>query len=621
MHLRKKNRQEMEHGGRRGHRRFLVVGANICALTLAIVSLSSLASCASSPAPSIIESPCSPAEAIAHLEKLIPSEMKRLGICGLGIVVANQDGALWSSGFGMADKAIRRPFDSGTISNLASVSKLFTATAIMQLIQEGKLGLDDPVSRYLPTFAPKGDGLDPAKVTIRGLLTHHSGLQSDFAQGFSSGSTRPKDYPRPYARDAELASETTLCAAPGEVMSYSNLGYALLGLVIETVSGEDFPSYVRDHILAPLCMNSSSFLIEARFNGRYACGPAKECIPYLRDMPAASLNASAEDMGRFLAAAIAQGSGAKGGILNPESQAEMWRRQNSDSALDFDFSIGIGYWIMSLPSLPGERLVGHGGDIDNFHSLLLIDPARRLGVFVMVNSLDGIGSFSLAGIATDAIRDFGAAEGFAFDQPSAGTDAPASGGFPAGMVPRISGSYASPNGLLRIVPKGKGVSILASGRWLEGFYRNDGGIGLRMRFLGIELPIPTLREIYFTEENIGTETILAMRAEGELACIARKVVPDLIPIAWRHRFGEWVPETAEPGKTLDSLSLGVDRKSGLFIATLHTNGQNLVLPVRAVSDDALVTLGSGRNLGATLPISRTAKSETLDAFGVKLHHE
>ena len=200
--------------------------------------------------------------------------MRARGIAGLGIAVSDASGTLWSSGFGVADRASGRGFDSGTISNIGSVSKLFTATAIMKLVQEGRIDLDAPVSTYLPDFAPKNGAYDPAGVTIRGLLTHHSGPQSDYIRGFMSGSAQPAGYPRPYADNARLASETALCAAPGDVMSYSNLGYSLLGLVAEAVSGKDFPSYVRDSVFEPLGMSSSSFLIEDRFKDRCARAPS-----------------------------------------------------------------------------------------------------------------------------------------------------------------------------------------------------------------------------------------------------------------------------------------------------------------------------------------------------------
>ena len=131
---------------------------------------------------------------------------------------------------------------------------------------------------------------------------------------------------------------------------------------------------------------------------------------------------------------------------------------------------------MDLPSLPGERLVAHGGDLDPFCSFLIIDPARSLGVFVMVNSVKGMGSFSLGGIAAEALRTFGQAKGgpsFASPAPGAHPRAPAR----FDLASRLVGNYATSMGLVRIREKGSVLAIQAFGKWLEGYYRTDGSIG------------------------------------------------------------------------------------------------------------------------------------------------
>ena len=591
----------------------------------ALAASAMLVACATPP--SVTPSTAAPAAApttreaaIARVSDFIPKQMKARGFTGLGIAVSDSSGTVWSAGFGIADKGSGRKFDGATISNIGSVSKIFTATAIMRLAQEGKIDLDAPVSTYLPDFSPKAGAYDPSGVTVRGLLTHHSGLQSDYFRGFTTLMTAPAGYPRPYADNARLASDTTLCSAPGEVMSYSNLGYSLLGLIVEAASGKDFPSYVRDAIFEPLGMTSSSLLIEDRFRDRYATNPSggkNTGIPYIRDMPAGSVNASVEDMGRFMTAVLAQSQGASSLVLDQPHQAAMWQRQNQGAALDFDFSIGLCYWIMDrLPELPGETVVGHGGDLFNYHALLLFDPARSLGVFVMVNSANGLGSFSIADVGAEAIRDFAAAAGqtpVAEPQPAA-KPAP----LPQGLAARLAGNYASPNGLLRIQAKGDSLSVYAFGSQLEGYYRDDGAIGLRAKILGFELPVPILKEIYLTPEDLNGETVLAMRSAGVLFGVGRKVASASVPSVWTSRFGTWVPVEKEPYPFVDALTLSVDKDSGLLLATLRVEGQSQAYPVRAVSDDRLLLLGSGRNLGSTIELTGSGTSERLNVFGVMM---
>jgi CubicO group peptidase (beta-lactamase class C family) len=605
------------HQGRFVHR----TRPNPIAIAFIIVFASSLALSCSSSTGALREpgAPVSREAAIARFSSFVPSEMRARGIAGLGIVVADEKGTIWSSGFGIADKATGRKFDSSTISNIGSVSKIFTATAIMRLVQEGKIDLDASVSSYLPDFAPKAGGYDPKAVTVRSLLTHHSGLQSDVFAGFITGSEKPEGYPRPYANNVRLASETTLCAPSGEVFSYSNLGYSLLGLIVEKVSGESFADYERETIFEPLGMNSSSFLIEDRFAGRYARNPAdggKSGIPYIRDMPAGSLNVSADDMGRFLSAVMAQGSGVPGGILGPEAQAEMWKGQNVGCVFDGDFSIGLCYWIMSLRSLPGERLVGHGGDLNNYHALLIVDPARKLGVFVMVNSAKGLGSIALEGIATEAARDFGGLSGGPLFAPE--TPQPGETVFPAGLAQKIQGDYSSMQGLIRMKASGDRLAAKVGGNWLDCYYRTDGSIGLRVKILGIKLPVPGLKEISITPESVGNESAFALRGHGIFLGMALKARPEAVPKSWLGRQGAWIPVAKENAPMIDGAWLSLDKRSGLFLVTVSTLDSKEAFPVRAVSDTELRTLGKGRNLGMTISVSGPGKAEVIKLFGVEL---
>jgi CubicO group peptidase (beta-lactamase class C family) len=558
--------------------------------------------------------------AIARLSAYIPKEMKARGIRGLSVAVADASGTIWSSGFGWADGSGKRAFDAATISNIGSVSKLLTSTAVMRLVQEGKIDLDAPVSRYLPDFKPRDGGYELSTVTVRLLLTHHSGLQSDNWMGFAFGARIPGGYPRPYANNALLASETSICGAPGSVFSYSNLGYSLLGLIVEKASGKDFPSYIHEAILAPLGMDSSSFLVEERFRGRYARGKSgfkkNVMIPYIRDMPAGSFNSSAEDMGRFLAAVIASASGAEGGPLTGATQREMWTRQNAAAALDLDFSIGLAWWLMDLPSLPGERLAYHGGDLDPFHAFLIVDISRSLGVFVMANSAKGLGSFSLGeGIGNEVLRAFGQAKGgppFAAPSPRPGP-AP----LPAGLASRLAGSYATPMGLIRVKEKGSTLAIRSFRKWLEGYCRTDGSIGLRVKMLGIELPVPILKAIYLTPESLGGETLITLRTGGIPLGIGRKVEAGTPRPAWLARAGTWVRTEVEPLPIMERAALKVDRDAGLFLLSTTLLGQTGEYPIRTVSDDEAIVEGSGRNLGSSIRISLEGGTEILNVFGVK----
>ncbi len=206
-------------------------------------------------------------QAIEHARELMESEMDRLDIPGAAVAVSDADGTIWTEGFGKAGE--EREFAPETVTNIGSVSKLFTGIAVMRLVEEGEVDLDAPLSEYLPEFEPRTRGAEPDDITVRSVLSHHSGLARDYFADWMVAESFADVGRRPYAETAALASETAVAYEPYTVWSYSNLGYELLGLVVEAASGEDFNDYVMQEILEPAGMDSSSFVYrEEQADGR-----------------------------------------------------------------------------------------------------------------------------------------------------------------------------------------------------------------------------------------------------------------------------------------------------------------------------------------------------------------
>ena len=560
------------------------------------------------------------ATAIGRLDSLIPKKMKAHAIRGLSVAVADENGPLWTAGYGYADGSGKRTFDPTTISSVGSVSKLITATAVMRLVQERRVDLDAPISRYLPDFHPGDGGHDVAAATVRLLLSHHSGLQSDDFNAWSNGTELPPGYPRPYANNVSLASKTTLCAAPGSVMAYSNLGYSLLGLIVEKASGKEFATYVRGAILDPLGMESSSFVIDERLSSRYARGKRgfRKDVRFslIRDMPAGAFLTSAEDMAKFLSAVISSANGTECGPLAPSTQREMWSRQNDGVVLDLDFAIGLGWWLTPLQSLPGESIVQHGGDLDPFCAFVGIAPPRSLGVFVMANSAKGFGSLTLGnGVAADVLREFARAKGgpaMAAEPP-----APAHAPMPPDLAARFVGNYATPMGLLSIKKRGRTFAVKSVGKWMEGYYRTNGSFGLRAKVLGVELPIAALKELSLTPESVGGQTAVAFRACGTLLGVGLRVKPGTPSSAWLSRSGAWAPIERERAPEIRRARLDLDRGTGLFLLSLKFQMGDLAHPLRVISDREAIFEGAGRNLGTTVSVSEENGVEVMTVFGVR----
>lgn len=247
-----------------------------------------------------------------YLQKWIPVFMAEKKIPGLGIALADETGIAWAQGFGFADRERHVPFTAQTRSKIASVSKLFTCAAIMKLVEEGKINLDEPLTTYLPEFSIQTRGWPMSGITIRRMLTHHSGLPSDRLKGFIFGDTRPSDYPDSFLRLPSLLAEDHAATPPDTIFSYSNLAFSLLGNVVARVSGQTFENRMQETIFQPLGMRDSSFLMTDE--DRLAIAPCyvagkTEHVPYIRDIPAGGLVSTAADMGRFAKAFIVSADG------------------------------------------------------------------------------------------------------------------------------------------------------------------------------------------------------------------------------------------------------------------------------------------------------------------------
>src|SRR5688572_28717776 len=174
------------------------------------------------------------------------------GLPGIVVGVVSDQELVWAKGFGYADVQAKKPMTPATKFRMASHSKLFTATAIMQLREQGKIRLDDPVTKYLPWFALKPAGDDDGAVTIEQLLNHASGLPRE-AGAHRTTLEFPTD-----AEVKKLMSERQAAFAPQVRWKYSNLAYTIAGMVVEQVSGQKWADYVQQNIYNPLGMTNSS---------------------------------------------------------------------------------------------------------------------------------------------------------------------------------------------------------------------------------------------------------------------------------------------------------------------------------------------------------------------------
>jgi len=341
----------------------------------------------SSPVPCTAQSPVEDPEVqgqIGLFSAWLDGQLEIRGLPGVVVGVVAGDDLVWARGFGHADIEADRPMETDTRFRMASHSKLFTATAIMQLREEGRLRLDDPVTDYLPWFTFRAAAPDDPPVTIEHLLTHSSGLPREAGPHWTEWDFPTADEIRALMPDREAPF------SPEVRWKYSNLAYTIAGMVVEEVSGMGWAEYLQVNIFDPLGMAASSVdvqdpLLATGYGSRMPDG-TREVIPFVdaRGMAAATgLTSTVEDMARFVSAQFR--TGARGGdrLLSTASLREMHRVRMLEST--WTRGQGIGF---SVQRSDGEIYIGHGGGYPGYTTQTIIHPDSRVGVIVLTNTND-----------------------------------------------------------------------------------------------------------------------------------------------------------------------------------------------------------------------------------------
>lgn len=326
-----------------------------------------------------------------QLVDAIAPALTRWPCAGLAVGVVHGGHLAWFHGHGVADLRTRAPITADTGFRIASITKTFTAVAVMQLVEQDRLHLDDPVNDHLTTFklVPAKASYRPA--TIQHLLTHTAGIGywrrlSDLLHpGTGSGDTpmQPPPALADYYRDGLLVE-----VEPGTKWMYSNHGFAALGQIVEDVTGQPYPRYLRDHVLQPLGMDHTALTPDPTWPTatgttlrRHGLEPADTGpLPLLA---AGGLYSTTGDLSRYIAALLDGGAGERGRILEPETLAAMFQPHHQpDPRVP---GAGLGF---HLDDMAGHRTVGHTGILSGFLSAMLLAPDDGMGVVVLTNSGD-----------------------------------------------------------------------------------------------------------------------------------------------------------------------------------------------------------------------------------------
>ena len=322
-------------------------------------------------------------DASAWLDGLMPYGLKKNGLAAAVVVIVKDGQVLLARGYGHADVAAGKPVDpASTLFRVGSISKLFTWTAVMQLVEQGRLDLDADVNRYLDFRIPPRDG---KPVTLRELMTHTAGFEETVKNLFAADAQH-------YLGNAAWVKEWVpeRVYPSGQVPAYSNYGAALAGYIVQRVSGQPFDDYVEQHILQPLGMRYASFRqpLPQALSPHMALGYAYAGAPprpfeLVNAAAAGALSASGEAMARFMLAQLQGGSNGGARILSPATLRQM--QDYHRAAVPGLHAMALGWYHMDRN---GQDILGHAGDTQWFHSELALFPQQGVGVFVAVDGRD-----------------------------------------------------------------------------------------------------------------------------------------------------------------------------------------------------------------------------------------
>ena len=544
-----------------------------------------------------------------YISWLIEKEMDAADVTGLSIALVDDQQVLWEQGFGYADKQAQLKASPDTVYFLGSIAKVFTATAAMQLAEQGRLDIDQPLQKYLPQFSIKSRFGDTHTITPRNIMTHHSGLPSNFVRGMSE--RRPAAF-----TDVVLAVKDEYMAYPSDyIFAYSNLGVTLLGSAISAVSGEDYSSYMERHLLRPLGMNRSAFTHDIDSKS-YEYGKEIEIFP-LRDLPSGGLTSSVRDISHFMQMVFAGGNYRGQKIVQPETLQEMFRVQNGKIPLDFDLKMGLG-WMLNDMEVPGGGMVArHAGTTLNSHTLMVLLPEHKLGVVVLSNSTTAKEVVST--IATETLK-LALETKRGIVQPARSASQSKNVPLTADNIRAYEGYFDTIIGLVKVSGKSGNLYAEIMGQKLELMPQEDKQFNVRFKLFGfIPLKIGALEEVSLSLHSIDGHDVLALKSNGQSMLIGKKLTPVTIPEEMLEYVGDYEIINKHDGPMPDSVRMV--HEDGLLIGSFtfpQKPGFVFRAALQPVNDNEMLLAGLGPGKGETLRLTKNGNEARISFSGFEL---
>lgn len=541
------------------------------------------------------------AQTIQQMTSAIHKQMKKNKIQGLSIALVDDQTVVWAEGFGYADVANKLQATEQTIYKVASITKLFTATAIMQLVEARKIDLDQSLSTYLSDFSIK-TRFPEAAITPRNIMSHHSGLPSDLL------SFMWNDTPPPFTKLQEVLQNEYLPFPPNYIFAYSNIGYLLLGQLIEKVTGEEYAHYVETNLLEPLGMKSSSFHPQNDLKAKLAkCyrGKKEEVPSSINPLPAGGLYSTVQDLSRFMMMIFAAGTLEEEKILATSILEQMFQPHNEP--LDLDIKVGLGWFLGGQDLNYAGKTLAHGGAIESYHSQLTLLPDHKLGVVVLANSQQAAGL--VEELASEALR-LALEEKTGIKPPKAKAQAKKIK-LSLAELQKYQGHYATSAGLLNIKAGRGGLLTHLGGTPLKLVPLLGGSFAPKYSLWGLfAFSVPQLAKLEFSFQNVANHQLLVLETKGDRIVFGEKIQPVPLSDLWEARIGNY--ELLDAGGRGWIRDVALTQEAGFLTLSGKLEGiGQLKAALRPVADDQAIIMGLGRNTGDTVRFERIAGQEIM----------
>jgi CubicO group peptidase (beta-lactamase class C family) len=605
---------------RRPNKRLPAPGKRILpGMALAVAAALALTACVSTPPRTVTPKPAAtvdPAyrgvrnDALRIIRKLRQEDAFK----GLSLALVKGNRIVWSEGFGYADVGKRLPASSDTVYRVGSIAKLITASAVMQLDGWGAIDIDQPLQRYLPQFDIQSRfDTGAGDITLRQILHHHSGLPSDLQKGMWSRT--------PFTRVAKQLKHEYTAFPPDLVFSYSNVGYTLLGHMVQEVSGTPFSEYARRNLLRPMGMDNSGFTLDRRMRARLAKGYMEDTetrpLP-IRDLPAYALYSTASDLAHFMSTILAGGRYRGERVLPDGAVRQMLTVQNRHVALDLNVKTGLGFFIED-GSIPGAgRVVRHGGTTLLYSSEMILLPDKDLGIVVLSNSA---GSRQLVAELAETILQL-VLDPQHKQHRNLNVSVPAMAAthdLRHQAPPSAGGSYATDLGLITVQPQENKLCACIIGKIVDMVTFSDGSFGVSPESVDSLPPsYQVLGELKFTTRTIeGREVMTAVHTySGKEVLLGERIPEHRVPAAWQRRTGTY--RIINPDDGFPILEPTLEYRNGVL--SMHYRIPKLSdsiirVPLLPISDTEAVIVGLGRMRGETIRMVRLDGEEMLQYSG------